>query len=238
MSNKKYIARQVRPEWYDARIYFDGDWYKEDATGEIKYACYIVSQNRWGWDGFNLKEFEYIQSIIKGILHDYDDGSEYGTTMKEAACNNLHRPYSESVPKNTLKLKKLKEWAKTADENDTESIAEFLSIITGMDWDVVGCPGYSQGEYYETIYCKEGTSKEAALEMASVAVGRAEEFVIESEDGEYPCGGFFVTDEVVWEGGQKLVDLLAEAFGCKPEELTVMLYDGEIRTPKYKELVV
>ena len=122
----------------------------------------------------------------------------------------------------------LKEWAKYANPQNTSDIAEFLTITTGEEWAVKAFTGYSQGDYCEVVYCVSRHTPERIKEIGKFWLGCGTEFSI---DG---CRGYFVTDELRWEEGDKLRQYLADCYGCKPEELEIHLYDGEHMVTDYR----
>ena len=124
----------------------------------------------------------------------------------------------------------LKEWAKHANTSNTDSIAEFLTITTGEEWEVKSFTGYSQGDYCEVVYCINRHTPERITEVGKFWLGCGTEFCI---DGWY---GYYVIDELRWEEGEKLRQYLADCYGCKPEELEIYLYDGEHIVTDYRKM--
>lgn len=124
----------------------------------------------------------------------------------------------------------LKEWVEYADPYNTSDIAEFLTITTGEEWIVKAFTGYYQGDYCEVVYCVNHYTPEHIKEIGKFWLGCGTEFCI---DG---CRGYYVIDELRWEGGEKLRQYLADCYGCKPEELEIYLYDGEHIVTDYKKM--
>ena len=222
MENRKIIAREVAPENMDFSFYFDGDSFRSSA-GDRCYAVYIPGDRRSR--GFNGEEYRKIQQDIEGILEYYNDGEN---TMKQTVEDMLYAEESNGIIKNTKKLHALKEWAKDADSDKTETVAEYLTIITGKQWESKSFCGYCQGDYCEAVYCKDVYSKESITEIGKMWLGCGSEFVIDD------CHGYYVIDDIRWKEGEELLKALAEMYGCDSGEMQVYLYDGEIRTAKYK----
>ena len=222
MENRKIIAREVAPENTDFSFYFDGDMFSR-RSGCLEYEIYIPG-NRWSI-GYNREEYKQTQADIDNILDEYADGEN---TMKQAIEYALHKNEAKNIARNTKKLHALKEWAKDADSDKTETVAEYLTIITGKQWETKSFRGYSQGDYCETVYCKDVYSEKSITEIGKMWLGCGTEFSIDD------CIGYYVTDDIRWREGEELRKALAEMYGCKPDELEVYLYDGETRTAKYK----
>lgn len=199
---RKIIAKEINPAHVDFRFYFDDDGLK--SVGGKNCAVYIVPLDRRNYNGFNMEEYEEIEEQAQAVIDDYEEGYPIEETLKE--------------------------WVKTADTSDTDSIAEFLTITTGEKWEVKSFTGYSQGDYCEVVYCVNHHSPERIMEIGKFWLGCGTEFCI---DG---CYGYYVPDTIRWKEGETLRKYLAECYGCEPEELEIYLYDGERIITKYKKM--
>jgi hypothetical protein len=168
------------------------------SIGGENCAVYIITAH----GGFNMDEYREIEQQAQGVINDYEDGY----------------PIDEV----------LKEWVKHANTSDTESIAEYLTITTGEEWEVKAFTGYSQGDYCEVIYCINHYTPERIKEVGKFWLGCGTEFCIDD------CYGYYVPDTIRWQEGETLRKYLADCYGCKPEELEVYLYDGEHVVTDYK----
>lgn len=196
---KKIVAREINPSYVDFSFYFEDDGLKS-VSGE-NCAVYIVPGDRRRY-GFNMDEYREIELHAQAVIDDYEAGYPIDETLKE--------------------------WAKHANTSNTDSIAEFLTITTGEEWEVKSFTGYSQGDYCEVVYCVSRHTPERITEIGKFWLGCGTEFCI---DGWY---GYYVIDELRWEGGEKLRQYLADCYGCKPDELEIYLYDGEHTVTDYK----
>lgn len=196
---KKIVAREINPSYVDFSFYFEDDGLKS-VSGE-NCAVYIVPGDRRRY-GFNMDEYREIELHAQAVIDDYEAGYPIDETLKE--------------------------WAKHANTSNTDSIAEFLTITTGEEWEVKSFTGYSQGDYCEVVYCVSRHTPERITEIGKFWLGCGTEFCI---DGWY---GYYVIDELRWEGGEKLRQYLADCYGCKPDELGIYLYDGEHTVTDYK----
>ena len=196
----KIVAKEVNPAHVDFSYYFDDDGLK--SIGGENCAVYIVPADRRRYNGFNMEEYREIELHAQAVIEDYADGYPVEETLKE--------------------------WAKTADTNNTDSIAEFLTITTGEEWTVKAFTGYSQGDYCEVVYCINHYTPEHINEIGKFWLGCGTEFCI---DG---CYGYYVPDTIRWREGDELRQYLADRYGCRPEELEIYLYDGEHVVTDYR----
>ncbi len=197
---KKIIAKEVNPAHVDFSFYFDDDGLTN--KGGENCAVYIVPGDRRRYSGFNMDEYREIEQQAQAVIDDYEDGYPVEETLKE--------------------------WAKHADISDTDSIAEFLTIITGEEWAVKSFTGYSQGDYCEVVYCVNHHTPERITEIGKFWLGCGTEFCI---DG---CYGYYVPDTIRWQEGETFRKYLAACCSCKPDELVIYLYDGEHTVTDYK----
>ena len=226
MENGKIIAREVSPECTDFSWYFDDDGFSSRAGNQC-YSVFVMEGNRTR--GYNADEYKRIQGEAESILEEYSEGVN---TITQAVEYALDYETAQNLTRNTHKLHLLKNWAKDADTDKAETIGEYLGILTGKNWDVRGFCGYSQGDYCEVLYCTDVYSEESITEFGKLWLGCGSEFVIDD------VGGYFVIDTVRWTEDERLVNKLAENFGCNPEDMEVYLYDGEERIVKHKLLEI
>ena len=224
MENRKIIAREVAPEDTDFSFYFDGDCFSRRA-GDRCYEVYIPGSRRVG--GYNEDEYKDVLNDIENILYEYSNGENSITRALEYA---LSYEDAQRLTMNTHKLHALKEWTKTADADETETVAEYLTILTGKNWDTRSFTGYSQGDYCEVVYCKDIYSEKSITEIGKLWLNCGSEFTIDD------VGGYYVIDDIRWTEDERLVSALAEQYGCNPDELEVQIYDGKECRIKYKTL--
>jgi hypothetical protein len=220
----KIIAREVPPEQCDFSFYFDDDGLTNSSGKNC--ACYIIPGDRRRNTGFNMDEYKGIEEQAESIIDGFSDvPSGYYATYKEVMQDN-------GVPYTSHICHLLKEWVKTADTNDTDSIAEYLTIITGEKWNARAFCGYCQGDYCEVVYCMAHYTEDHVTEIGKFWLGCGTEFSI---DDTY---GYYVTDDMRWTEDKRLVKCLADMYGCKAEELEVHLYKGEHKVADYELLAV
>lgn len=195
--DKKYIIREVPAEACDFSYYFDDDGLRE-AGGDFCNTLFIIDNEGWGRiSGFNIDVYKEVQKQAAGIIDGFEDvlaglkdydGNRY--TFKD-----IMDEYD--IPYTSRKCHALKEWQKSADSDDVDDIAAFLTITTGKKWKTTGVHGYSQGDYVTLLYCAEHY-KNGAEHYGEVWLGCAKEFyTIElDENGEEgdTCGGYIIAD--------------------------------------------
>ena len=223
---KKIIAKEVNPRYVDFSFYFDDDGLK--SIGGENCAVYIIVNEGYGRiSGFNIEEYKEIREKAEAVIEGFHDVSNKWT--------NSYGSYREvmeynGIPYTSRKCHLLKEWAKTADTSDTDSIADFLTITTGEEWAVKTFTGYSQGDYCEVVYCVNHYTPERITEIGELWLGCGTEFCI---DG---CYGYFVPESIRWREGETLRKYLADSYGCEPEELEIYLYEREHIVTDYRKM--
>ena len=214
---KKIIAKQVNPEHMETSFYFDCDGFKE-SSGDIKYAIYInETRNCYG---FNMDEYKEKLRKAEELAEGFDDVKEkYGTYKSYKEVMETY-----NIKSNPFIINRMKKWAFSDNALSFENMAEYLTITTGLSWEVKEFRGYYQYAWCEMLYCKDGYDNESIKEISSVWLGTCAEFIIDD------CSGYFVTDNILWEGGDTLRNKLAEYSGYKPEELEIYLYKDTTTT--------
>lgn len=213
----KILARELPPEAVDFGFYFDNDGFT--SAGGENCAIYIPAIDR-RHIGFNQEEYNDIVSKAEHIIEEFYDIERLNSGYD--SYKEVMEDYGiEYSPK---RCHDLKEWAKN-EETTPHAIAEFLTLTTGKEYGVNSFTGYSQGDYCEVVYCKDTYSYEDVKEIGKMWFGCGTEFCISEPDGDKTYG-YYITDDVRWTEDNRLVNKLAEIYGCKPEELRVEIWDG------------
>jgi len=218
---KKITARELPPEQINFRFYFDD----EGLTSKGGKNCAIYIPGNRNYTGFNSEEYRGIVEQAESILDGFYDVCEGGKTYFET-YKDVMEYYNISYTSWRCHL--LKEWSKSADITDTNSIARYLTVTTGEQWNVRSFSGYCQGDYCEVIYCKKHYTEKHITEIGKLYLGCGTEFCI---DG---CYCFYVVDNIRWQEGELLKNYLAECYGCNPEQLDVYLYKGSHEVADYE----
>lgn len=221
---RKIIAKQVPPEHMDTSSFFNGDWYAEEA-GEN---CVIYL---WAPDGgINAEYFKRHYDNAVSLFNYFLD------------CDGEEKDYHDEARENATKeefarIDVMCDWYKNTLHdiyNEVEATVSYLSALTGKTWNSRFFTGYYQGSCCYVIYCEETNTPEDVKLFGSAYLGQVAEFSIDE------VYGYFVEDGAVWSACcgdiEPLRNTLSEQSGYKPEELTILLYDGEERIAKYKEV--
>ncbi len=226
---KKHIIREVAPEACDFSSYFDDDGLTEKG-GDFCCNLFIIDSDRWGRiSGFNTDEYKEIQGRIEHIL----DGFQ-GVEDKDTDYDGRRYTYKDimqeyGIEYNSRKCHALKEWAKTADAWETETVADFLTITTGKKWAVSSAHGYSQGDYVEMVYCPE-RYPDGVQNYGEIWLGCAKEFCVIDldENGEEAdsCYGYIVADCEAWRD-EDYKRIVCEWAGINEDETRLEMIDGQ-----------
>lgn len=230
---RKYIMRQIPPEYTDFALYFDDDGLKS-VSGECN-AVYINDGRNYS-GGYNSEEYVSYYKQLSGLVEDYYE--KIYDTFEE-----LFEDCAPDISKDKYyTLLGLIEYCYRCGINNYR-IAQFLELKTDKSWDVESFCGYSQGDYCEVVYCSDVYSTEEIKEIGKMYLGCGSEFeCIDCDENGNPtdeiCGGYFAIDDIVWMEDERLVKHFAEYFECQPDEIEVQLFDGYIRIAKYKTVGV
>ena len=235
MKTEKIIAREVPPESVDFSFFFDDDFFNgkgyDNPTDNENSKLFIITGDRFREWGLNYEDYKNIIDTIDKIIDsfDYINRGEESYFCNATSYKEVMEDYDISY--NPKKCHDLKELLLDVRDITSDVITEFLTIIRGKDFKCRKFCGYSQGDYCEVYYCPDYYSNETIELAGKMFLGCGSEFCIDD------CYGFYVPDDIRWTEDERLVNYLANHYGCNPEELEVELYDGQYVVPKYKQLV-
>lgn len=235
---KKYIITQVPPEHAELLFYFAGDTFTEDAGG-IEYALIPLIQERWSlypvineelWQDLT-RTAENITNDFDGIREDGESRSTYSRTYKE-----VMQDYG--INYNPTRCHRLKEWSTAGgDPSSPDSIADYLSIVTGRTWRVATARGYCQGDYAEIIYCADIYSAQDAQTAGEIALGAANEYSITELDDDgselETVYGYIVADCQAWRDDD-IKKLVCSWEGIDPAAAELRMIDGYTTRTEYQ----
>ncbi len=220
-----YIIREVPQEHVDFSYYFDDDGLTA-AGGDCCNNLFIVPTR--DISGFNSEEYKRIQDKADAIIDGFSDVSDKWTNGYNSFATYKEAMEYNSIPYTSRKCHELKEWVKTADTRNPETIADFLTITTGKQWGRDCAYGYSQGDYVEMVYCPEHYT-DGVQHYGEIWLGAGKEFyVIElDENGEEAdtCGGYIVADCQAWKD-EDYKRLICEWAGIPEDETRLEMIDG------------
>lgn len=114
--------------------------------------------------------------------------------------------------------------------NNEAIIAEALSIVTGQKWECKQISGCCQSDW-NYIYYRPEEWTEKALEYFEIEYfNTGNEWRIEDEEGD-DMGNVYTHE---WNDDERKREI-AESIGVDPGEVTLYLFDGWIKTAKYRE---
>ena len=235
MNKIKNIIREVPPESCDLSFYFDDDGLTE-AGGDFCYNLFIIGDGR-RVGSFNEEAYEKIQKQADAILDGFYDVEHPNSGYCWTSYGSYKAVMEDfGIPYNSRRCHALKEWAKEADTSDPESIAEFLTITTGKEWEATSVRGYCQGDYVEIVYCPEHY-KSGVRQYGEVWLGCAKEFCVIDVDEDGKEGdsvyGFIVADcEARDDDDYKRI--VCEWDGLNPDETRLEMFDGYSKTAIYR----
>jgi hypothetical protein len=224
----KNIIREVPPEQTEFSFYFGDDGYF--------YNLFIVAQSR-NVGNFNGEEYTRVTNEIENLLEMYMDIINKSNYAQYPSIGSMLLDYK--LIKNIHNTRRIKEftdyfagccehpqspYANYIDNftaHTEESVAEYLTLKTGKEWDVDSAYGYCQDDYVKVIYCKEHYTS-GGQHYGEVWLGAAKEFytIDLDENGEEgdTCFGYIIADcqARTDEDYKKLVC----EWACIPEEET------------------
>ena len=242
----KHIIREVAPEWTDFSFEFDNDGLTE-ASGDWNNNLFIIRNDGYGRiSGFNTETYKSIQEEAERIISDFEYVKEgcVDDNGKRLTYKAIMEEYG--IKYSSRKCHALKEWTETANVNETDDIAAFLTIKTGVEWETDRATGYCQGDYVEMVYCPQ-QYKDGVKRYGEIWLGAAKEFcVIEIEDYQAPetedeeatytekesCYGFFVADCEAWKD-EDYKRIVCEWEGIDPAETQLEMIESRTTTTIY-----
>ena len=223
----KYIIRERDPEYSDFSGFFDCDCYNENSGDYLNTLFIVPSRN---CRGYNEEEYNNVVWKAEHLLEDFNDIKNKWSFGTYKECMNFYQ-----INFSPKKCHDLKEWAKSADPLEAETIAEFLTITTGHKWTTGSATGYCQGDYVEMVYCQE-RYKNGVQAEGELWLGCGKEFyVIEiDENGEEidSCGGFYVADCQAWRD-EDYKKLVCEWYCINEKETRLEMIDNSYTVTKY-----
>ena len=196
--------------------------------------------------GIETDVFKRVHSSLdNGDLQDaIDDAQGYKytyETVTEAIMDVL--PPEGKAKYSTMDIHNLKicaeEYAscKTRDENGI--ICKVLSIVTGKEYDWRALHGCCQGDWIECFYPAADYDKTSLETLESLYFNTGTEWIFDDEGQYNPetdepgdiCGcSVYCTS---WND-DGIRQEIADAAGCKPEEVTMYQFDGYTQIERYK----
>ena len=175
--NIKNIIREIPAENADFASYFDGDCFTERA-GDYCCTLFIIQRDYYRTEGFNAEEYDKITKKIYELYDEFETvkAGDYDYDGKKRTFRDVMKDYD--INYNPTKCHRLKEFLFNYETENAETVAEYLTITTGKNWDVTSARGYCQGDYCEIIYCSEIYTEKGAIEAGEIYLGAATEYCV------------------------------------------------------------
>lgn len=226
----KHLIREIEPESAELQFYFDGDTFTSRA-GDFCYTLFIVVNEGYGrLSGLNIDEYKEVKQRAGRILDGFNYVDNGGRNYDGKKATYKECMEDENIRFNPTTCARLRKWAENADEDKTEDIAAFLTIITGRKWETSSARGYCQGDYCELVYCTDIYTEQDIDIAGDIYLGCAKEFCIvdyiddgtEYDDATY---GYIVADCQA-RTDEDYKRIVCEYAGIEPENTTLEMIDG------------
>jgi hypothetical protein len=236
----KYIARQVEPGTEDFGWVFDDDGLTP-SSGDFNNTLFIFDGNDCRFNGDIYSDYEF---AIDGL----SDAFEHLNDFDYTGSFKNHLDFVEDMGFGTddATIRCLDSCVRCADKFDyPTALAYYLQAKTGKTWGCQDYHGYSQGDYCTLVYCADNYEPATVNYYGKMWLGCGGEFDIgeleipnvyaddidfsdldsfESWVDDWTCG-YFVVDDIIWRGGDKLISELSDYADCSKEDLEVYVYE-------------
>lgn len=242
----KYIAKQLEPGTEDFGYVFDDDGLNP-SSGDFKNTLFIFNGNDCRFNDDIYSDYESDINNLVDDLYDYLNDGNYDYAEDDSFANHLD--YVEELGFNTdnATILNLDYCVKCAVDNDyPEALVAYLQAKTGTMWNTRNFSGYSQGDYCTLVYCETAYDSAALDYYGNMWLGCGGEFAVgildipDEQDGEIDLSdlesfehlvddwayGYFVVDDIIWHGGDKLITELSDQYDCPTKDLEVYVYEN------------
>lgn len=237
----KYIAKQLEPGTEDFGWVFDDDELTP-SSGDFNNTLFIFNGNDCR---FNDDIYSDYKSAIDSLSDDFEYLNDYDYTS--SFKNHLDFVEDMGFGTDDATIRCLDYCVRCADKFDyPTALAYYLGAKTGKIWGCQDYRGYTQGDYCTLVYCADNYEPAAVnyygkmwldcggefaigtLEISDVYTDEIDFFDLDSfeswvDDWVY---GYFVVDDIIWRGGDKLISELADQYDCLKENLEVYVYEN------------
>lgn len=220
----KILAKQIPPEYQESPLFIEGFWPENVAT--------------FGNRDYKERTFPLFDKTREALFHynngllDWWDtfqcGNSYGETW-EGILNDLVPPIGREAYTRHERKNIWPELALRADslKDQPRIMVEALELITGKKWATATIRGCCQGDWQEIIYPAEyGREWLNVFEIEYFNTGT--EWQLDPDGDNISC---YVT---AWKT-EDIKKELADAYGCKPEEITLLKFSGYTRSANWEE---
>lgn len=227
----KNIIREVSDP--DFEFYFDGDCFNK-YSGDYNNTLFIITSDYYGYShhyysALNKEDFEDLKKEVSYCLTDiYDKINGYNDYYKsvKAIMEDYKLPYN---PTNCKRLKDLS----SADYENPEVIAAYLSIKTGKKWDTYISRGVCQGDYAEIVFCRNNYKEEDLAIISDMYWGMGKEFcILYDGDEDNAVYGYYIAD-CEYRTIEDVKTYFCKMEGFKEEETVLEVISGSRNVTLY-----
>lgn len=217
--------------WFNDDIYSE---YESILNYVFQCYCYLCT---YGLD--DIEEIEEIDDLAFDYLCDYSPYDSFA----------FYPEFVEYLGFSTdNKIIRLLDSCVYSISNDDypEALVAYLQAKTGTMWNTRNFSGYSQGDYCTLVYCETAYDSAALDYYGNMWLGCGGEFAVgtldipDEQDTEIDLSdlesfehlvddwtyGYFVVDDILWRGGDRLISELADLADCSAKDLEVYVYEN------------
>lgn len=225
----KHLIREIEPECAELGFYFDGDTFTSRA-GNFCYTLFIIQNERYGrLSGLNADVYREVVEKAGRLLDGFNYVDNGGRNYDGGKATYKQAMEDENIRFNPTTCARLRKWAENANEDKTEDIAAFLSIITGRKWDVSSARGYCQGDYADIVYCTDFYTETGIDEAGDIFFGCAKEFSVTDYENDDDTEDFTVYGYIVADCQARTDEdykrIVCDYAGINPEDTTLEMID-------------
>lgn len=232
----KVYAKQINPEYQESYLFDD------DGMGTE----YInVCENK-DFQSRTSKLFDRVKECLDNgelaeAIEDIKTGGYYSSfyeNVTQAINDLLWR--EEGKPYSTRQIGKLKQlvlkYSDCRSNEEDQILVDVLSIVTAEKWDYRQISGCCQSDWNYVYYPVQYWTEEGLDAFETMYFNTGSEWIVhdEKEDPESPedINGYCMY--CVGQHEELIRREIAEAAGCKPEEVVMYVFKGYAKTPVYE----
>jgi hypothetical protein len=220
----KIIAQQVPPEYQESPLFLGDEFFPDNVAvfgnRDYKERTFPAFDRVYS----ALYEGELLQAWDD--LHDGHGYKSWADALADLVPAENRGPYTREERKTTW-YKIMERFEFSRRQNHNEIYCKALELMTGKAWETATIRGCCQGDWQEIIYPAEyGPEWLQVFETEYFNTGS--EWQLDPDGENVSC---YVTS---WKT-EDIKKELANAYGCKPEEITLLKFTGWTRSANYEE---
>lgn len=220
----KIIAQQVPPEYQESPLFLGDEFFPENVAvfGNRDYKTIT-------FPAFNKVENALYDGELLDAWDDLHDGHGYKSwtdALADLVPAEGREPYTREERKHAWP-DLLRDFEHARRQEYNPLYCKALELMTGKAWETATIRGCCQGDWQEIIYPAEyGRDWLHVFEIEYFNTGS--EWQLDPDGDNISC---YVTS---WKT-EDIKKELADAYGCEPEEITLLKFTGWTRSANYME---